>query len=561
MGILSRLRAPGPLGEDPSGSPVPGVPNSKDTTSQRTIRDMNARDTQWTSWGRRSAAVLMLGLSVGALSACDSLLEVDLPAQLTNEALTDPAGAETQINSVISLFECAYSAYSWQIMGNEDVMETIAGVASGSHQYYASAGNFQGDCDSDSEDNDWYNQMHAARALAGDLYQKLDEDWTVQQVPQKEEFMAIASIYSAAVLDHFGEVFCEMALDEGPLLTPGETLQEASNWLDRADTHIANAGGDFELPYGITGNDDGLGAAVMVDGLRARVAFYSGDLAGAATAAQNVPQGYVAWVTREQGPQRRNKVYDAATAVGFGGMIGPNTWWSGNPNPATGQDWASPIPFTGYIFLGIMSADGRAVDDNGYPIVWAEQFRAEGQPPTPLNNGAEADTRIPHFKKSIQGPEPREVPAKYDGEDDDIAYVNWKEMVLIRAVAEADAGNAQNAIDLVNVLRDDAGLPEVTYLDDTATDQELRYMITEEWRRALWLEGRYYPYKIQNTDLLWFPRAQGASPLQGYAYGGAVRLLMPQSEFQLNPNLAESGGLDLRGTGCDDLPGSQVPVF
>lgn len=515
---------------------------------------MNSGTIQWRSWGRRAAGALVLGLTLGALGACDNLLEVDLPSELTNTALEDPAGAETQINSVIAMFECSYSAYAWQIMGNEDIMETIAGVASGVHRYYADAATFEGDCDSDSEDNDWYDRLHASRRLAGQLYSRLETDWTVEQVPRREEYMAITAIYQAAALDHFGEVFCEMAVDEGPLMSPEETLAQASMWLDRADTHLANMGGDFEMPFGVTGNDDGLGAAVMVDGLRARVAFYSGDYAAAMAAAESVPQGFTAYVTREQGPQRRNKVYDAATAVGYGGMLGPNTWWSGNPNPVTGLEWPSPIPFTGYIFLGIMSDDGRAVNPDGTPVVWAEEFREEGEPPISLDNGAEPDTRVEHFKKSIQGPEPREVPAKYTSEADDIPYVNWKEMWLIRAAIEADAGNAQEAIDLINDLRADADLPLVTYLDDTATDDELWRMVTEEWRRALWLEGRYYPYKIQNTDRLWFPRAQGASPLQGYAYFGAVRMIMPQSEYQLNPNLS----LDDRGTGCS---ADQRPVF
>ena len=43
-------------------------------------------------WGRRAC----LGLAVGVLSACSGILDVDLPAELTDAALVDPAGAEIE---------------------------------------------------------------------------------------------------------------------------------------------------------------------------------------------------------------------------------------------------------------------------------------------------------------------------------------------------------------------------------------------------------------------------------------------------------------------------------
>ena len=74
-------------------------------------------------WGRRACAVLARGLVVGALSACDTLLDVDLPAELTDQALEDPTGAETQMVTAVTHFEDAFDFSIDEIAGREDVTE------------------------------------------------------------------------------------------------------------------------------------------------------------------------------------------------------------------------------------------------------------------------------------------------------------------------------------------------------------------------------------------------------------------------------------------------------
>jgi hypothetical protein len=152
------------------------------------------------------------------------------------------------------------------------------------------------------------------------------------------------------------------------------------------------------------------------------------------------------------------------------------------------------------------------------------------------------DTRV----KTVFGPiqasgEQAYVNARYSSEGDDIPLVNWKEMWLIRAELEG----GQKAIDLVNELRAADGLPLVAYADP-ANAQQIKYMIFEERRRALFVEGRFFLTKLQNTDILWFPRAQGFSPKARWVLDGGVRYTMSDNEYILNPNL----GLAKRGSGC-----------
>jgi hypothetical protein len=85
-----------------------------------------------------------------------------------------------------------------------------------------------------------------------------------------------------------------------------------------------------------------------------------------------------------------------------------------------------------------------------------------------------------------------------------------------------------------------------------------RDAIIEERRRALFEEGRFWSTKILNNDILWFPRAVGSITNQStYTFGGGVRQLMTNDEYQINLNLANSGALALRGTGCTPF---QAPV-
>jgi len=52
------------------------------------------RQINFRSWGRRGVQALILGVSLGALTACDDLLEVELPHLLTDAAIEGSGTAE-----------------------------------------------------------------------------------------------------------------------------------------------------------------------------------------------------------------------------------------------------------------------------------------------------------------------------------------------------------------------------------------------------------------------------------------------------------------------------------
>jgi starch-binding outer membrane protein, SusD/RagB family len=468
---------------------------------------------------------LVVALSIGGLSGCDldTVLNVEAPDQITEDALTQAGAADLLVNSAIAQFECGYSGFMYDEAGKSDTFDRIAGAGVSGSETYLVTTDFADLCSDTDIEYDWGGSINLARRLAISTYEDLS-GWTDQQVASRERKMATVAVYGGAALGLFGEFFCEYAIDGGPLMRQEETLALAEEWVTRGLDHIARTG-DFEIPHGATNSIE-----TLAYGLRARIRWAQGPdrWDDALADALRVPQGYTAWVTRENAPTRWNNPYHVATKIGFALVNGPITHWDGPPNPVTGETWQNPIPFTGYLDLGILP-DGRAISDDQNPIT------------TTAYANAVMDQRVQTRIQPIQGPTPGPVPVKYLDDAEDLPLVGWDDMWLIRAEIEG----GQGAIDRVNEVRSERGLPLVTYVDPNNADQVLD-MIIEERRRELWIEGRFWSTKIQHTDRLWFPRNDGNSRLQGFIYGGAVTLIMPEDEYELNQNF----DLSARGTGC-----------
>jgi hypothetical protein len=481
----------------------------------------------FTRTARRACRAATLGLSVVALTACDDILAVDLPSQLTDDAFENPTGAQVQINTIIGQFEKGYNDHVYVTFGREAGGEVFLSAG-----YPTNSGYFTYGITHPS-----YADFAKSLRFATFLHDKLEKEWTVAEVPQRAQFLAISSIYGGAVLGWMGASLCEATVNAGPLMTSDQTLTLAETWLTRALTEIAAAGGDFEMPFGISPS-----AKTMATGLRAQVRWMKGDLTGAATDAAAVPQGFRAYVVREPTDNnRRNLVFYATTnRPHYQQMYGVIDWWgkAGAPNnPVTGQPWPNPLPFTGWGDLAILP-NGRAVREDGLPIRTKGPYTTTEEQTT-----AVLDSRAKSFVDIIQGKGNNTgfVNNRYASEAEDYPLVNWKEMVLIRA----EAAGGQGAIDLVNTLRAADNLPRVTYADP-GNAQQIRYMLIEERRRALYTEARYFYTMLKNPDVAWFPRAFGQTWQAGMNLQGGVRWLMPQGEYELNPNLS----LTDQATGC-----------
>jgi len=487
---------------------------------------------EWRAVARRVARRLSLVFALAALGACDSILEVDLPGQVTEDALYTPGQAPILVNSVASLFECGYSDFvASDGAGYEDAMTRDTGWWGGRHEFDPEPPT--GECNTQDTGVGWWTPLQAARLVGEETYRRISSEWDVSEIPgDPEKLMAELAIYNGATYGLFGEHFCEMSFEGGPLMSPDAVLAEAEQWLTDGLGHISAAGGDFALPAGVTSS-----ARQLALLLRARVRWARGDATGAAADAGMINQGFVAYVTRDAGGERTrwNKVYNSHNQEQINTVIGAVTWWSGPPNPATGVSWPDTIPFTGYRDLGIL-ADGRAVNDNGVPITTADA-------------GASADPRVPVVDEGrVFNEHPVWRQEKYPALDSNIPLAKWEEAWIIQA--KIDGG--QTAVDRVNDIRAAYGLPAAAYVN-AADANQVRNLVLEDERRTLFLEGRWWSTKIQ--ERLWFPRGVGnVQPPTTFGYLGGVRMVMPENEFRLNDNFS----LDDRATLCDPLERPEV---
>jgi len=467
----------------------------------------------------------MVAFGIGVLAACDNVLQVDLPGQVTSKALYDPGQATILVNSAASLFECGFSDFvASDAAGFEDVMTRDTGWWGGRHEYDTDPPT--GKCNTADTGVGWWTPLQAARFMGEKTYDLMTNEWTTDEIQgDPNQLEAELAIYLGADYELFGEYFCDMAFEGGKLMGPDEVLASADDWLTKAIGHINDAGGDFAISGGVSSS-----AMELAYLLRGRVRYARGDESGAAADFAQVEKGFVAYDTRDAGGERTrwNKVYSSHNQEQINTVIPAVTWWEGPPNPWTGEAWPDTIPFTGYLNLGILP-NGRAVADDGVAIT------------TDAEPTAVADTRVPVVdlgRKFNEHESWRQE--KYPGLDADIPMANWEDVWLLRAKMEGGA----TAVDLVNEIRDFHGLPEVSYVDPSDADQ-VRNMIIEEQRRSLFLEGRFWATKIR--EHLWFPRGVGhVEPPTTFGYRGGVRMVMPENEYRLNDNF----GLADRGTMC-----------
>jgi hypothetical protein len=482
-----------------------------------------------------SKVALTLALAATVV-ACDDLLEVELPGQVTEDATFVPGQASLLVNSAIADVECALSDFTaFEGAGFDDTTTRTVGWWGGRFERPVTPGT-AGTCAGSQENSSgaWFSPLHKGRWMAEQVYDRLANEWDVSQVPDREQLMATAAIYAGIVYTHFGEFFCEVTADAGPLMSWNQSLAEGEQWFTTALGHIGTAG-DFAIPTGISSS-----AQEMAYLLRARARFAQNTPATDALAeqdAQQITQGFTSYVTREASAERVriNRVYSGHVGLGWVALLGPVDWWAGDPDPVSGTPWPAVIPYTGYWELAVLP-DGRAVTDAGNPITLADA-------------GAVADPRVPAEDIGSGsgigsgGPNnyPRWEQRKYTSQDDDFALAKWEEAWLIRA----QVLGGQTAIDLVNDIRSHPShnLPEIqgAYLasltDGTNDAAEIQNMLLEEIRRTHFLEGgRWWSTKLRYN--LWFPRGQGADQWN-FQYQNGVRMVYPNGEFTQNPNLTE----------------------
>jgi len=427
--------------------------------------------------------VLALALPLTA-SACEDILDVDVPGRVQEEALDDPTLAPTLVASVIADFECAWNNYvaAAALIGDEFIQ------ASGNlnQRNWASrrivpddATMAQGTCRAQ---YGIYTTLQTARFQAEDVFKRL-ESFTDAQVPNRAVFLATVKVYGAFALLALGEGFCEMALDGGPLMTPREVLQLAETRFTEAIQLATAANSQDMLNMALAG--------------RARVRLDLGNYAGAIADARLIPATYVKNATRDESDVRR---YDAlcefvACAQMRHATVAPNyrqVTWSGVPDPRVAVTTRNQLAF-----------DNAQI--HYYP---ATKHTARGFP---------------------------------------VVIASAREARLIIAEASARTNDLATARQLINAMHTAAGIPGYDP-SGTATQNEVVAQVIEERRREMFTEGGHrlndhlrfagtpwaIPFKGEPGSI--HPNGVDAT---GLPYGDTKCFPLPTVERIGNPNIPQ----------------------
>lgn len=250
----------------------------------------------------------MLVVSLTALGACNSLLEVEVPGRVTADALADPALAPILHAAALQSAQCAITQY----------------VASGgmlSGEYISANGfvdnhpwewrgiveiqNAPGSCPAgrNATSMGYYTPMQQARFQLEDQAKRL-ETFTDAQVPNRQLMLAEANAYAGYMYTMLAEGMCELAIDGGPKVTSAQVFAIAETRFTTASTLAIAVNNVSILNMARVG--------------RARTRLDLGNLTGAAADAALVPAGFVRNAEfSETVTNRENRLYNLTVRNDF----------------------------------------------------------------------------------------------------------------------------------------------------------------------------------------------------------------------------------------------------
>lgn len=423
---------------------------------------------------RATAALLLLaGVLAAPLAACSKLLEVDAPQLIEESTLQQPANASVIVAGAVADFECAFAAYT----------ATMGTVADELADAQANAATWDLDRRTNSPATGLYTTAGcgslggsytpvSTARYAADNAVRLLEKWTDAEVPNRQVLIARASAYAGYALILLGEGFCSAAIDLGPELKPAQVFDLAEQRFTKAITAATAAGGAA---------GDSIRYLALVG--RARSKIDRNKKAEAAADAALVPNGFTF-----------NARYSSATGRSENRVF--------RINNTSGSETVDPS-YRNLTFGG--------VPDPRVPVVDAGR------------SGSLATVRL-------------WAQQKYKSLTDPIPIASWREALLIRAEAAADAGNASEAVGFINQLHARVNIPPFQSTDIAA----IRSQVIEERRRELFLEShRLYDTIRFNVPLTPAPGTPFANG--GGTYGNDKCLLLPDVERLNNPNIPRSG--------------------
>jgi hypothetical protein len=406
-------------------------------------------------------------LMAGGLTACEKLLEAEAPQLIEESSLQQPTNAPVMVAGVVADFECAFASY----------IMTLGTISDEFRDSQANADTWQ----LDRRTNTASGGLYATNTCGGfaaytpvsiarfqaDKTAELLAGWTDEEVPNRATLIARSKAYAGYSLILLGEAFCSAAIDVGPEMTPAQIFAEAETRFTDVLSGVA---------AGSSASNDSLRNMALVGRARARI--NQSKFAEAAADAALVPNNFTF-----------NARYSSTIGRAENRIFRLNNT------------------------SGSMTVDStlRGLTVGGVPdprVVVTDANRG----------GSQASVRL-------------WVQNKYTALNSPIPIASWREALLIRAEAAAEAGQVAAAVGFINQLRTRVNLPAFS----ATTAAEVKAQIPDERRRELFLEShRMFDTIRFNLPLI---PAAGAQFQGGGTYGNQKCLPLPDIERLNNPNI------------------------
>jgi hypothetical protein len=403
----------------------------------------------------------------GGLTACEKLLEAEAPQLIEESSLQQPTNAPVMVAGVIADFECAFASY----------IATLGAISDEFRDSQANADTWQ----LDRRTNTASGGLYATNTCGGfaaytpvsiarfqaDKTAELLAGWTDEDVPNRATLIARSKAFGGYSLILLGEAFCSAAIDVGPEMTPAQLFAEAEKRFSDVLSGVA------------------AGSSVVNDSLR-----------------------NLALVGRARARINQSKFAEAAADAA---LVPNNFTYNARYSSTIGR--AENRIFRINNTSGSMTVDStlRGLTVGGVPdprVVVTDANRG----------GSQASVRL-------------WVQNKYTALNSPIPIASWREALLIRAEAAAEAGQVAAAVGFINQLRTRVNLPAFS----ATTAAEVKAQIPDERRRELFLEShRMYDTIRFNLPLI---PAAGAPFQGGGTYGNQKCLPLPDIERLNNPNI------------------------
>ena len=315
---------------------------------------------------RRFIGTLTTALALLSAGACNSLLEVDNPGRVPEEALIDPALAPALAAAAIQTFQCGAVNYAATAAALSGELWSATGFVNNHIWEWRGIVEIKGEpgtCNygRGTTSLGFYTPLQQARFQLDDTFRRLDA-FTDAQVPNRARLLTEMRAYSGYAHLLLGEGMCEMAIDRGPKMTRAEVLALAE---ERFTDALARA---------TAINDASLRNMALVG--RARTRLLLNNKTGAAADAILVPAGFVRNAEfSESTPSRENRIYNLNVRNDFMSVAPAyhNLTVNGAPDPR----------------VRVVDA-GRNGPDNATRLWRQQKFASSGAVSLPIASWAEA---------------------------------------------------------------------------------------------------------------------------------------------------------------------------